>query len=237
MAIRRGNRRDRWRRAAVAATGAALVMLALAGYGWWRLQLWRPDFAGLRAAGIEAGADSGVIDWHGVRAIGGSFVYLDASASAFARDPSFLRSLDDARAAGLRVGAVHRYDPCQPGDVQATNFVTLVPRDPTMLPAAVELSTTADDCPVHVSDGAVESELMTFVNQIETHSGKPAILKLSAEFARRYPFAARFDRKLWLTRTLVEPGYAGRPWAMWTANTALSTDIAEHSVRWVVVRR
>jgi lysozyme len=212
-------------------------MLAVGGYGWWRLQQWRPDPAGYRAAGIEVGADSGVIDWHGVQAIGGSFAYLDASASAFARDPSFLRSLDDARAAGLKVGALHRYDPCQPGDVQATNFVTLVPRDPAMLAPAVELSTTADDCPVHVSDGAVESELMTFVNQIETHSGKPAILKLSARFAQRYPFAARFERRLWLTRALIEPGYAGRPWAMWTANSALSTEIAEHSVRWVVVPR
>lgn len=220
--------------------GAAVVVLAivlLAGaYGWWRLSHWRPDPASFPRQGAEIGADDGVIDWPGIKAIGGSFVYLDASASAFARDPAFLRNLDDARAAGLAVGAVHRYDPCQPADRQAANFVTLVPRDPAMLPAAVDLSQTADDCPVHVSDGTVESELMTFVNQIETHSGKPVVLKLSAVFEKRYGLAARFDRKLWLSRRLLQPGYAGRPWTLWTANPALSTEVAEHRLRWVVAQ-
>ena len=32
------------------------------------------------------------------------------------------------------MGAVHRYDPCQPADRQSANFVTVVPRDAKLLP-------------------------------------------------------------------------------------------------------
>lgn len=225
----------RWLRRAL---GVLLVaVLAVAAYGWWWFHHWRPDPAEYPIQGIEVGADDGVIDWPAVKAIGAAFVYIDASASAFARDPRFTRNLEDARAAQLGVGAVHRYDPCQPADRQAANFMTLVPRDPALLPPAVELANLADDCPVRVSDGAVVSELTTFLNQVETHMGKSAIIKLSPAFERRYGIAAKFDRSLWLTRDLLQPDYAGRPWSLWTANRALSTEAAERRLRWVVAQR
>ena len=107
--------------------------------------------------GAEIGARDGAVDWKALKAIGADFAYLEASASAFARDPAFVKNLEDARAAKLRVGAVHRYDPCQPAEKQAANFVTVVARDRTMLPPAVDLDMLADDCPIKVSDAAVES--------------------------------------------------------------------------------
>ena len=219
------------------AAALALMALLAGAYGWWWLHHWRPDRDPYPTQGAEVGAEDGVVDWPALKARGGDFVYLDASASAFARDPAFTRNLEDARAAGLGVGAVHRYDPCQPGDRQAANFVTLVPRDTALLPPVVALSGLADDCPVRVTDAAVESELTTFLNQIETHTGKSAVLQLSAGFERRYGIAARFDRPLWLVRDLLQPDYAGRPWALWTANAALASEVSEHPLRWVVTRR
>ncbi len=232
MARSRSRRVPRWR----VVFALLLIAAALAAFAWWQWRHWRPDPARYPEQGVEVSADDGVVDWRGVRAIGGTFAYLDASASAFARDPAFTRNMDDARAAGLRVGAVHRYDPCQPADRQAGNFMTLVPRDPSLLPPAVDLDRLADDCPVHVSDGAVESELTTFLNQIETHTGKPALLKLSPGFERRYGIAAKFERKLWLTRNWLEPRYAGRPWSVWTANDAVRTEVAERPLRWLARR-
>lgn len=186
--------------------------------------------------GVEIGSEDGEVDWVALKAVGADFVYLDASASAFARDPKFVENLEAAKAAGIQWGAVHRYDPCQPADKQAANFVTVVPRDAAMLPAAVWLDQLADDCPIKVSDAAVESELTTFLNQIESHTGKAAVLKVSRSFERRYRIAARVDRYVWLEEVRFEPDYAGRPWAMWTANDRLSIPALEGSVRWVVVR-
>jgi lysozyme len=215
------------------------LLLALIGavWGWWALRHWRPPVASFPVQGIEVGAQDGAIDWKAAKAIGASFVYLDASASAFARDPSFSGNLDDARAARLQVGAVHIYDPCQPAERQAANFMTVVPRDKTMLPPAVDLDMLADNCPVKVSDAAVESELMTFLNQIETHTGKPSILKISKRFESRYHLARKLDRNLWLTSLRFEPDYAGRPWTLWTANTMVETEAGDTPLRWVAVDR
>ena len=214
----------------------ALVVLVGFGWGWWWFHHWRPARAAFPSQGVEIGADDGAIDWAALAADGADFVYLDASAGAFAREPGFTDRLEAARTAQLQIGAVHRYDPCQPADPQASNFVSLVPRDGTLLPPAVDLSKLADECPVAVSDAAVESELMTFINQIETHTGRAALLKPSAAFERRYHVAAKFDRNLWLSRDLLQPDYAGRPWTLWTANSALLGPAGTPPLRWIVVQ-
>ncbi len=231
MARRRGSpARLRWL--------AALLLLALVGGGWawWHLRHWQPQRGTYPVQGVEIGATDDTVDWTALKAIGADFAYLDASASVFARDPAFAKHLDGARAAKLQVGAVHRYDPCQPAGPQAANFVTVVPRDAKMLPPAVELDQLADDCPIRVSDQAVESELMTFINQIETHTGKPVLLKITRRFERRYRIATQIDRNLWLVRDRFEPEYAGRPWTLWTANGALANEADDEPVRWVVVQ-
>ncbi|MFM5924633.1 MAG: glycoside hydrolase family 25 protein [Novosphingobium sp.] len=226
---------SRWR---LRAFGAVLLIAILAAlWGWWTLRHWRPDKREFPMQGIEVSSEDGAVDWKAVKAIGASFAYLDASASAFARDPAFARNLEDARAARLQVGAVHRYDPCQPAESQAANFVTVVPRDAKLLPPAVDLDMLADACPVKVSDAAVESELMTFINQIETHTGKPTILKISSRFESRYHLASAIDRNVWLVRERFQPDYAGRPWTMWSANAMLETEAAESPLNWVVVQR
>ena len=112
----------------------------------------------------------------------------------------------------------------------------MVPRDAHLLPPAVELVRLADDCPIKVSDAAVESELMTFLNQIETHTGKPSLLKIGPEFERRYHTARALDRNIWLLRDRFQPDYAGRPWSLWTANTMLQTNAQQAPVRWLAVQ-
>lgn len=217
--------------------GAALLVALIAGVaGWWHYHHWLPERGAYPMQGVEVSAEDGEIDWRAIKAIGADFAYIDASASAFARDPAFVRNLEGARAAKVPAGAVHRYDPCQPAERQAGNFVTVVPRESALLPPAVELDRLADDCQIKVSDAAIESELTTFLNQIETHTGKPAILKVSPRFESRYRIAARIDRNLWLQRDRFQPDYAGRPWTMWTANAALANEAIAGPIRWVVVQ-
>lgn len=225
---------SRWRLRLLGA--GLLVALIGGGWAWWDLHHWLPPRAAFPMQGVEIGADDGAVDWAALKAIGADFAYLDASASAFARDGAFVKNLDEARAAKLQVGAVHRYDPCQPAEKQAGNFVTVVPRDAKMLPPAIDLDMLADDCPIKVSDAAVQSELTTFINQIETHTGKSSILKVSRAFQQRYGVAAAIDRNLWLVRDRFQPDYAGRPWMLWTANSTLANEAGANPVRWVVVQ-
>ena len=224
-----------WRLRAVGA--AVLLAIIASALGWWDLRQWRPSKLEFPMQGVEVSGSDGTVDFKALKATGANFAYLDASASAFARDSGFVKNLEDARAAKLQVGAVHKYDPCQPAESQAANFVTVVPRDKAMLPPAVDLDLLADECPVKVTDAGVESELMTFINQIETHTGKPTILKISSAFESRYHLSSAIDRNVWLVRTRFQPDYAGRPWTLWSASSMFRSEAAEGPLNWVVVQR
>ena len=73
-----------------------------------------------------------------------------ASDGAARKDAGFGPNFARARNAGLQVGAAHRFDPCAVADGQSGNFVTMVPRDAELLPPAILLETTADDCPTQL---------------------------------------------------------------------------------------
>ena len=217
---------------------AALALAALAAGGWWywHSRHWRPSEVRFPEQGVLVGEDDGAVAFDIVKGLGGSFAYLEASRGAKGRDRSFSANLAAARSHGLMVGAVHVFDPCTPADAQSANFVIAVPRDRKLLPPAILLDGNAEFCPSPVSEAAIQSELMTLVNQIEAHIGKAVILAPSAQFERHYRAGARIERNLWLTRNLAEPTYAGRPWTLWTANERLQTQAADAPLRWVVAR-
>lgn len=229
--------RTRWR------VLAGVVLLALIGcaYGWWQFVHWTPPRDAWPVQGVIIGAgdvpsgEDGA-NFAAFKAIGADFAYLEASYGARSRDSAFARNLAAVRSSGLQFGAIHHYDPCIPAGPQAANFVTVVPRNDSLLPPVIELHETADSCENRVSDGGVESELTTFINQVEGHTGKPSLLKISADFEARHHLASAIERNLWLTRDGFQPDYAGRPWTLWTANAMLRTQASGTPVRWVVVQ-
>lgn len=216
----------------------ALVLFGMiaGGWYWWHMRHWVPEASAYPEQGIEIFAASGAVDFTAARALGAKFVYIEASIGATGKDPNFSSNLEHAREAGLQVGAVHRFDPCSSADGQSANFVTLVPRGEGLLQPAIALAKTAQNCPTAVSEAAIESELMTLINQIEKHAGRPVILKIMPGFEKEYQIASRIERNLWLVRTGREPDYAGRPWLLWTANESLRSEISPEPIAWVVVQ-
>ncbi len=67
-------------------------------------------------------------------------------------------------------------------------------------------------------------------------TGKSSLLKVGPAFEQRYHVAAALDRNVWLLRDRFQPEYAGRPWSLWTANSALQTNAQDAPVRWLVVQ-
>ena len=213
-----------------------LILAGVAAWFWWDLQHWTPDEATYPDQGALLNDASGAVDFDTLAALGADFVYLEASKGVDGLDAGFARHFAAARKAGMDVGAVHLFDPCTLADGQTANFVTVVPRTPDMLPPVISLTDTASHCPKRVSDAAVESELMTLINQIENHAGKPAILKVGRGFEATYTISGKLERNLWVSRTRFAPTYTRRPWLLWSANAHLQTEAAQEPVEWVVVQ-
>jgi lysozyme len=232
--MRRGPRRWLLRLAAL----AVLLALAFAVWLWWDMREWRPDEALYPEQGALTPANGADIKFPTLKAVGAQFVYLPLVDELATRGGmSFPDRFQRARAAGLQVGVVLNFDPCAPADIQSGAFAQMVPRDPGLLPPAIGLNRLADECAPKVSDAAVESELMTLINQIEMHSGKPVILKLGRAFQERHRTATALARDLWLMRDRARPDYAGRPWLLWSANSQLVSEASEEPVEWVVVQK
>lgn len=217
---------------------AVLLGLAFAAWLWWDMRSWRPDAALYPEQGALLPADGTPVRFETLKAVGAQFVYLPLlDQAATGGGISFAERFAQAQAAGLKVGVVLDFDPCVRADAQSGAFAQMVPRDAGLLPPAIGLARLADSCDPGVSDAAVESELTTLINQIEMHSGRPVILKLGRAFEERHKTATALTRDLWLTRDRARPDYAGRPWLLWSANSALVTEASEEPIEWVVVQK
>lgn len=218
-----------------------LLLLVLGGAGWWLARSWAPDRKAFATQGLWVTGAEGPIDWKVVHATGpggrgADFVYLTASTGARERNTAFVDDMEAARAAHLQVGAVHLYDVCAKADGQGANFVTTVPRDRALLPPAILLDLDKRECPNPPGEAVVESELTTFLNQVEKHLGKPVVLMITRDFESRYHLAATVDRNLWVAQDYWAPTYVARPWVLWTATDTLRIAGAAGPVHWVVVQ-
>ena len=205
------------------------------------MRTWQPDEALYPEQGavIESGASG--TKFETLKALGGDFAYLALAPVGGAPDPGFAARLKAAERAGLKVGVVFPFDPCLRADPQSARFTRMVPRSAGLRLLSdndrFAIEKLADDCEPAVSDAAVESELLTLVNQIEMHSGKPAILKLGEDFQARHGTARSLSRDLWLMRDRARPDYAGRPWLLWSANSQLVSEASPEPIEWAVVQR
>lgn len=219
----------RWLAAAALLTGIAAALF------WWWAGQWQPDRDRWPLQGVAVGPENAPLSWATLAASGAQFAYIDAIMAGTQPNPGFTSEHDRAIAAGVRVGAVHHYALCRPANEQAAVFVTRVPREDHGLPAAVVIT---DDpaCRSRPSRALLLSELTTFLNQIETHLGKPAILAPAPELDSEYGIAGAINRPLWVQRNWREPDPdAARPWVVWQANDRLRSDGANGTVRRLVL--
>lgn len=220
--------------------GAALLVLvavSFAAWFWWDMRRWQPDPELYPEQGAVVPVQPQSVNLVTLKATGAQFAYLRLAPDPRFLDDDFASRYARAFDAGLEVGVILPFNPCLKADVQSALFVQMVPRDAQLMNPAIELGLTAGNCASPVSDAAVESELMTLINQIELHSGKKAILKLGRDFELRHNIARMIERDLWLERDRARPDYAGRPWLLWSANGQYVSEASDEPIEWVVVQR
>ena len=196
---------------------------------------WAPSREQYPVQGISVDQSHGEIIWHVAGATGVDFAYIQATAGADKRDRNFAANFEGARESGIRYGAFHTYSLCRLAADQATMFVTTVPRAEHMLPPAVRLAFD-NDCSDRPGRALVLSDLNTFLNQIESHSGKPAIMEVTRDFEEMYNISSGIDRTFWLEANFFPPDYATKPWVMWRASDIRRISGVDGPINWNVVR-
>jgi lysozyme len=214
---------------------ASLATLLLAYALWNYVTAWSPSRGEYSVQGLVVDENNGTPNWTMLGATGVDFAYLTATEGASKRDKSFARNLEAISEAGIRYGALHHFDICRLASDQATLFITTVPRAKNALPAAVQLDFKSS-CSSKPNRELILSELTTFLNQLEAHTGTPAVLLIAPEFEKMYQISGAIDRQVWVEGTWFLPDYSAKPWVMWTANRSRSVAGVDGRVRWAVVR-
>lgn len=213
----------------------AVLLAVLGGLIWGGITRWAPARKDYPMQGLYVSSADGDLAWATLAAMGTDFAYIRASTGGTQRDARFADNLEGARASGLRYGAAHDFSLCASEEQQAELFITTVPRDPAMLPPVVSLE-LQQGCKTRPNRAMLLGELNTFLNQIENHSGNPALLRISPEFESAYQISEGLSRTVWLMGNFVPPDYAAKSWVMWQASDIYRINGAPAGVRWNVVR-
>ncbi len=212
---------------------AVAILLALVG---WRMSAgWAPPRDQYSMQGPLIGQEHGSVAWDSVKALGADFAYIRATNGSDVRDAMLADNLRLAKDAGMQTGAVHRFNLCRLANDQAANFITSVPRSPDLLPPAIELALD-ESCADRPERSLVISELVTLVNQIEAHAGKPAVLLVHPDFEALYTVSPAIERTLWVSGDFFPPDYVARSWVMWMANSHYRIGGVDGPVQWNVVK-
>lgn len=215
------------------AAGIALLFALIAPFANLWASRWRPAAERYPLQGVDVGAEQGVIDWPALKVAGAQFAYLRATDGG-QRDPRFGENWSATEAAGLRRGAIHVWSLCRSASDQADAFVTTVPRTADALPVAVELD-YQPNCAARPDRATLIAQLRQFLQVVETHTGKPTLLKVSRAFEHDYAIADAIPRNLWSVQPFLKPDYFPRPWRMWQATEYRRLDGAEGPLHWDVV--
>ena len=215
--------------------GAGLLALGMvtAGGRHWATH-WHPPTERYPLQGIDLPQNPPAVEWRTLRANGADFAYIVAASGSDRREASFEGNWDALPEAGMRRGAIHIYSLCQPATAQADAFNIFVPRAGDALPAAIDLS-YHDVCAARPERAALVADLTRFVSMVETHTGKPVMLRVSKAFESDYTITAALDRPVWEIGNFFKPDYAARPWRMWRASDVRRVEGVEGPVHWDVV--
>lgn len=219
----------------LSATGVTVLVFGLLGVMAWIFAIsWHPSKSDYAFQGIEVDETQGPIHWPTIAADGVDFAYMRATFGATGRDRQFATSWSDAYASGMRRGAVHVWSFCLLAADQANNFNTTVPKVDDALPAAVSID-FAPDCTSHPTRDVVVDEVRRFATMVESHTGKPILLKIAPAVESAYRLSAGVNRPIWSVGNFFPPNYAARPWRMWQSSDMRRIDGLTGPIRWNVV--
>lgn len=169
--------------------------------------------------GIDVSKYQGDIDWPEVRKAGVAFAFIKATEGGDRVDDRFDRYWRGASAAGIPHAPYHFYYFCTPAEVQARWFIRNVPKSAVKMPPVLDMewNPASPSCKLRPDPQTVRREMKTWLDIVERHFGKKAIIYTTVDFHRENIDGHFRDHQFWLRSVAAHPGdiYPNHPWSFW----------------------
>ena len=157
------------------AIGLSILLVLMAAVLWWGYKNRTSIFHWMRGeivvnhdkypiVGIDVSAHNGDIDFEKVRADGYTFVIIKASEGVDHHDSKFDINFDNARKAGLKVGAYHFFRKNTDGLNQAKNFLETIGWRKLDLPLVIDVEDWSND--KNVKDDRTQKHLDAMIDNL-----------------------------------------------------------------------
>lgn len=169
--------------------------------------------------GIDVSKYQGDIDWQKARTAGVAFAFIKATEGGDHIDPNFLKNWNGAALAGMPRGAYHFYYFCRTAAEQAKWFIRNVPRQSGSLPPVLDMewNHVSKTCKKRPAPHKIRSEMRTYLDRVEAHYKKRAILYTTVDFFRHNELWRIKGHEFWLRSVAGHPSkvYPRQGWAFW----------------------
>ena len=211
--------KSRWKKYA-AFVGGAIVLLFIAVtavvyavyFGYYHIN-------GSRAAkypihGVDVSHYQGEIDWNVLAAQNIQFAYIKATEGSSHVDEHFTKNYEEARQAGLRVGAYHFFSYDSSGITQAENFIDTVENFDGMLPPVVDVEFYGNKEENPPAPEEVYPQLQAYLDAVEDAYGMRPMIYATNESWELYVQEQFEDYPLWIRDIWKRPKNSV-DWTLW----------------------
>ena len=193
--------------------GAAVFQLFRTGVLWFNM----PSKTKYPVRGVDASHYQGQMDWQTIASQGITFAFLKATEGSGTVDDCFAENWENARAAGLAVGAYHFFSFDSPAETQADNYCAVVPASADALPPVIDLEFYRTDNLPETDE--VRRNLRILLGRLrEAYDRKPIIYTTKTCWSR-YLEDTDLDYTLWIRSIYTEPSNKFQlDWTFWQYN-------------------
>lgn len=173
-----------------------------------------PELSDYPVKGVDISYYQGEIDWEVLSQDDHvMFAFIKATEGSSHVDERFRENWDNARNAGVYVGAYHFVSFESPGETQADNFIATVPKQANSLPPVLDLELYNEEVILNPPDKEHVHEILdAMIEKLEAYYGVTPIIYTSSNLYVKYLLGSYGDCDIWMSNTKCEPL---ADWSFW----------------------
>lgn len=176
----------------------------------------RPSESSYPIRGVDVSHYQGEIDWAKMAEQKIDFAFIKATEGSSLIDECFAFNWQQAKAAGLCVGAYHFFSYDSSGSTQAENFIANVPQNEWNMPPVIDVEFYGDYVKHPPQRERVQAELDTIVRMLTEHYGRSPILYATKKAYDLYIADDYAQCDIWIRDVFRKPKLSdGREWTFW----------------------